>query len=384
MIFVQFVLVKQKGYFVVLSMKIVTLFISVILVLPILAYAQGGAKQVLICKGTTLRLKAESLGAFSYEWRKDGITVPGESGSQIIASEAGNYTVFALNAAGCSSEISIMIQLTYNVPTAINDQISGKTNELLLLDVLQNDQSLCAELDTTTLIVNSIAAHGVIFKKEGKFLFRPERDFEGTDSFTYAVSDKSGQITNIATVTVDLSASPLPVTLISFSAVKKELTSFLIWATSMEMNSDRFEIERSTDAGSWNKIGQVMAAFESNIKNSYDFTDENPESGLNYYRLKMIDRDGTFAYSHIKSVHFPEFTWAKLFPNPVNDVLNVILNNKRVRKIRLIDSFGRVVYDEKVSSNTLKIEMKSYVHGVYFIHLEQDDGMVRVFKIMHD
>lgn len=365
-------------------MKIVTLFISVILVLPILAYAQGGAKQVLICKGTTLRLKAESLGAFSYEWRKDGITVPGESGSQIIASEAGDYTVFALNAAGCSSEISIVIQLTYNVPTAINDQISGKTNELLLLDVLQNDQSLCAELDTTTLIVNSIAAHGVIFKKEGKFLFRPERDFEGTDSFTYAVSDKSGQITNIATVTVDLSASPLPVTLISFSAVKKELTSFLIWATSMEMNSDRFEIERSTDAGSWNKIGQVMAAFESNIKNSYYFTDENPESGLNYYRLKMIDRDGTFAYSHIKSVHFPEFTWAKLFPNPVNDVLNVILYNKRVRKIRLIDSFGRVVYDEKVSSNTLKIEMKSYVHGVYFIHLEQDDGMVRVFKIMHD
>ncbi|MCF2442696.1 Ig-like domain-containing protein [Dyadobacter sp. CY345] len=365
-------------------MKIVTLLISVMLVLPILAFAQGGAKLVSICKGTTLRLKAESSGAFSYEWLKDGIIVPGESSSQIVASEAGNYSVFALNAAGCSSEISIVIQLSYHVPTAVDDQMSGKTNELLLLDVLKNDQSLCAELDTATINVNSTAAHGVIFKKEGKFLFKPERDFEGTDSFTYAVRDKSGQITNIATVTIDLSASPLPVQLISFNAVKKEMTSFLTWATSMEMNSDRFEIERSPDARSWNKLGEVLAVFESNTEHSYDFTDENPESGLNYYRLKMIDRDGTFAYSHIKSVYFPEFTWAKLFPNPVNDVLNVIFNNRRVRKIRLIDSFGRVVYDGKINSNTLKLAMKSYVHGVYFIHLEQDDGMVRVFKIMHE
>ena len=365
-------------------MKFVTLNIIFMLVLPALAFAQGGAKPVSICKGTSLRLKAEAYGAASYEWHKNGELLTGQTGKELAVSEEGSYTVFALNADGCSSTISIAIQLTYNVPTAVNDHISGKTNELLLLDVLQNDQSLCADLDTTSMVIKSIAAHGVVFKKDGKFLFKPDRDYEGTDHFTYSVSDKSGQVTNAATVTIDLSATALPVKLISFNAVKKELTSYLTWATSMETNSDRFEIERSSDAKSWNKLGEVLAAFESTVKNSYDFTDENPESGLNYYRLKMIDRDATFAYSNIKSVNFPEFSWAKLFPNPVNDVLNVVLSNKRVRKIRLIDSFGRVLYDREITSVSIKLDMKSYVHGVYFIYLEQDDGLVRVFKVMHE
>ena len=365
-------------------MKFVTLNIIFMLVLPALAFAQGGAKPVSICKGTSLRLKAAASGADSYEWHKNGELVVGQTGKELAVSEEGSYTVLALNAEGCSSLISIAIELTYNVPTAVNDRMSGKTNELLILDVLQNDQSMCAELDTTSMIVKSVAAHGVVFKKDGKFLFKPERDYEGTDYFTYSVSDKTGLVTNVATVTIDLSASPLPVTLISFNAVKKEVTSYLTWATSMEMNSDRFEIERSPDAKSWNKLGEVLASFISNVKNGYDYTDENPESGLNYYRLKMIDRDGTFAYSSIKSVHFPEFTWAKLYPNPVNDVLNIILTNRRVRKIRLIDTFGRVMHDGQVNSASLKLDMKSYVHGVYFIHLEQDDGMVRVFKVMHE
>jgi len=365
-------------------MRFVTLNIILILILPALAFAQGGAKPVSICKGTSLRLKAEASGAASYQWHKNGELLVGQTDREFAVSEEGSYTVFALNGEGCSSDVSIAILLTYNVPAAVNDRMSGKTNELLLLDVLQNDQSLCADMDTSSLVVKGVAAHGVVFKKDGKFLFKPERDYEGTDSFTYSVSDKAGQMTNVATVTVDLSATPLPVRLISFNAVKKELTSFLSWATSMETNSDHFEIERSADAGTWNKIGEVLAAFESSVKNSYTFTDQQPEFGLNYYRLKMVDRDGTFAYSTIKSVHFPEFTWAKLFPNPVNDVLNVVLSNKRVRKIRLIDSFGRVLYDGQVNAASLKLDMKSYVHGVYFIHLEQDDGLVRVFKVMHE
>jgi hypothetical protein len=97
----------------------------------------------------------------------------------------------------------------------------------------------------------------------------------------------------------------------------------------------------------------------------------------------MIDQDGTFAYSRIRSVNFPEFSWAKLYPNPVNEVLQVVVNNRRVRKIRVIDSYGRVMYEGHVSSALMHVDMKSYVPGTYLIHLEQEDGMVRVFKIVH-
>ncbi len=106
--------------------------------------------------------------------------------------------------------------------------------------------------------------------------------------------------------------------------LKKDSTSLLTWITSTELNSDYFEIERSTDAKSWINLGIVQAAGNSNAKNNYNFVDSIPESGLNYYRLKMVDLDGTFAYSRIKSVNFPEFSWAKLYPNPVNDVLQIV------------------------------------------------------------
>ncbi|MCF0058162.1 Ig-like domain-containing protein [Dyadobacter sp. CY356] len=364
-------------------MKIVTLSIFIMLILPALAFAQSGAKPVSICKGTTLKLKAESTNATRYEWHKNGEVVSGQSGQELVVSDEASYTVFALNAEGCSSGISIAILLSYNVPSAVDDRMGGKNNEVISLDVLQNDQSLCAALDTTTLLLKTLPTHGQIYKSRGKFLYRPNKGYEGADTFTYTVSDKSGQSANIATVTMDIISVPLPVTLIGFDAVKEGSTSLLTWITSTEMNSDYFEIERSTDAKTWVNLGIVNAAGNSNTKSNYSFVDSIPESGLNYYRLKMIDLDGTFAYSRIESVNFPEFSWAKLYPNPVNDVLQVVVNNRRVRKIRLIDSYGRVMYEGHVSSALLRVDMKSYAPGTYLIHLEQEDGMVRVFKIVH-
>ena len=324
------------------------LFIAVMLFLPASAFAQSGVREVAICKGTSIRLKAASAGATLYEWHKNDQVIQDVSGADLIISEEGDYTAYALNVNGCSSEASVAIHLIFNRPVATDDITSGKSDVELLLDVLNNDQSLCA----------------------------------AWDSFTYSVKDANGQESNTATVTVDFSA-PLPVTLISFDAVKEGLTSLLTWTTSAEMSSDRFEIERSLDAKSWNKLGEIAAAVNSNVKMRYDFTDETPASGTNYYRLKMIDLDGTFAYSRIRSVNFPEFAWAKLFPNPVSDVLQIVINNKRVRKIRLIDSFGHVMYDGPITSAMIKLDMKSYAHGIYFIHLEQEDGAVRVFKIAH-
>ncbi|WP_254563003.1 Ig-like domain-containing protein [Dyadobacter diqingensis] len=358
------------------------LFIAVILFLPGSAFAQSGVREVAICKGTSIRLKAASADASKYEWHKNDQVIPDISGSDLVISEEGNYTAYALNADGCSSNASVAIHLIFNRPVATDDMTSGKSDVELLLDVLNNDQSLCTVWDTTTLTIRRAPLHGTVFRSHGKFRFKGNQDYKGIDTFTYSVKDAAGQESNTATVTVDLS-TPLPVTMISFEANKEGLTSLLTWATSIEMNSDRFEIERSPDAKNWDKLGEVSAAVNSEVRTNYHFTDETPESGMNYYRLKMVDRDGTFAYSRIRSVNFPEFAWAKLFPNPVSDVLQIVISNKRVRKIRLIDSFGHVMYDGQVTAASIKLDMKSYAHGIYFIHLEQEDGTVRVFKIAH-
>jgi len=358
------------------------LFILAVLFLPAAVLAQSGAKEVAICKGTTLRLKAQSADASSYEWHKNDRVISSATGSDLVVSEEGNYTAFALNINGCSSAASVAIQLTFNRPVATDDIGAANSDTELLLDILANDQSLCADFDTSTLAIRRLPVHGAVYKSKGKFRYKAAAGYQGTDTFTYSVMDANGMESNIATVTMNM-GPPLPVTLITFDAQKQELTSVLTWSTSLEINSDRFEIERSQDAKNWDMLGMVKAATISREKSSYHFVDDSPESGQNYYRLKMIDLDGSFAYSAIKSVHFPEFAWAKLFPNPVNDVLQIIISNKRVRKIRIIDSFGRVMYAGQVTSASIKVDFKTYAYGIYLIHLEQEDGMVRVFKIAH-
>ncbi|MCE7043152.1 SdrD B-like domain-containing protein, partial [Dyadobacter sp. CY312] len=93
----------------------------------------------------------------------------------------------------------------------------------------------------------------------------------------------------------------LPVKLSRFDVQKGENVSALLhWTTTEEVNSDSFEIQRSADAKSWNAIGQVKAK-ENNVGLvNYRFDDMQPNLGANYYRLKMIDLDGSFAYSSIR------------------------------------------------------------------------------------
>ncbi|MCZ4501189.1 MAG: Por secretion system C-terminal sorting protein, partial [Marmoricola sp.] len=113
--------------------------------------------------------------------------------------------------------------------------------------------------------------------------------------------------------------SPLPVTLVSFSVEEEAGTAQLKWATAEETNADRFDIQRSVNTKNWSTIGEKAAAGESKALLNYSFSDVAPLNGINYYRLKMIDKDDTFAYSSIKSAKFEIMTkLLALYPNPVS------------------------------------------------------------------
>lgn len=115
---------------------------------------------------------------------------------------------------------------------------------------------------------------------------------------------------------------PLPVTLVKFTVSKKEATAVLSWASAQETNSSHFEIQRSSHGISWQAIGSVKVSASSVAYKAYEYVDVNPMNGENLYRLKMIDLDGTFAYSGIRSVNFAQKPIEiSLFPNPVSSRL---------------------------------------------------------------
>ena len=107
---------------------------------------------------------------------------------------------------------------------------------------------------------------------------------------------------DIIRFTIDC-ASPLPIELISFTGERIKCNENSIkWSTASEINNDYFEINRSSDAINFNKIGEVNGAGNSTQILSYFFIDLNPPASLNYYRLKQIDYNGNNEISSIISI----------------------------------------------------------------------------------
>ncbi|WP_353718763.1 T9SS type A sorting domain-containing protein [Dyadobacter sp. 676] len=174
---------------------------------------------------------------------------------------------------------------------------------------------------------------------------------------------------------------PLPVTLASFDALREGNAVALKWATTEEMNAARFEVERSLNGKSWDKIGDVAARGESTVRVEYSFVDIQPAEGENLYRLKMIDLDGTFAYSRVRNVRVdgstPELS---VYPNPVTDKLHV-KESRTVKEVTMFNTKGLKVYHSKGLGGGA-IDVTSLPTGIYAVHITRNGGITSVQKIL--
>ena len=155
------------------------------------------------------------------------------------------------------------------------------------------------------------------------------------DKITAITIDATGNTSEFGVLT----SPPLPVKLVHFSARQVEQSIGLNWSTSQEANANRFEIQRSVDTRHWETIGERIAVGESMATVRYSFDDSTPSSGDNYYRLKMIDLDGTFAFSGIQSVNFKNKAVC-VYPNPLDfgQPIELSLPINHVERIQVFNS----------------------------------------------
>lgn len=163
----------------------------------------------------------------------------------------------------------------------------------------------------------------------------------------------------------------LPITLVSFTAAKRNNTVVLNWATSREINSKTFVVERSNDGLNWIPVGSVHAAGNSINSNAYTLTDILPAGGINYYRLKQIDIDGKSAYSLIRTVSFEKHEVIKMSPNPAKNFVNINLlkNNSQPVQIDVIDITGKVINRLSTPASFLRINVGKFAKGTYIIKI---------------
>jgi len=122
------------------------------------------------------------------------------------------------------------------------------------------------------------------------------------------------------------SGAAFPVELAVFEAIPENDAVYLKWQTLSESNNHGFQIEKQSAAGAWEVIGFISGKGTTQVVQSYTFTDRNVTWGGYQYRLKQIDRDGSFTYSEIKSVRIEgpkTFKLSQNFPNPFNPTTQI-------------------------------------------------------------
>jgi hypothetical protein len=175
------------------------------------------------------------------------------------------------------------------------------------------------------------------------------------------------------------SGNVLPVELASFTCSVNGQSINLTWVTQTEKNSNKFEIQRSLVNSEWITLGSVKAAVLSNSPKQYSFMDNKLQSGKYQYKLKMIDNDGSFAYSKVIEVEIgvpKEFKLSQNYPNPFNPETKIVYNIPIDGVVTLIvyDIMGKEVIslvneNKKAGNYDVKFDGSRFASGVYFCRM---------------
>ena len=169
---------------------------------------------------------------------------------------------------------------------------------------------------------------------------------------------------------INIVSALLPVKLNNFSGKETNSQVQLNWETLTEINSDAFIIERSTDGMVFTAIGNTIAASNTAAAVGYGYTDKNPVSGKNFYRLKMIDKDGHFEYSKVITVNLlADATGTiSLYPNPAKNF--IIINHPFAgnnEQLQIINLQGMVLLQKKITAASFqtRIDLPGLPNGMY-------------------
>ena len=173
----------------------------------------------------------------------------------------------------------------------------------------------------------------------------------------------------------------VPATFLAFKAQKADgNTVALTWNIGTEINCVSYEIEKSFDNENFKSIGSIDAKGGTVSKDlHYSFIDNQPYlAGYNYYRIKVIDKDGTVTYSAIAKVSFDaRIKTVNIYPNPAHNETTVQINDVTGKKLITInDLSGKIVYSTEVyqtsTEQTFKLSLSNLTKGMYFIKVISD------------
>lgn len=201
----------------------------------------------------------------------------------------------------------------------------------------------------------------------------------------YSNPNGGGSLCSGSNATVATSPfSPLPVELVSFELENTKNQSKLVWTTASEINNEYFLIEKSDDGYHWQAIDKVPGSGNSSQLITYEYSIPNLHLDRDaYWRLKQVDYDGKFDYSHTVFSKGKEFTTdeLKLYPNPAQNSLKIGLAALETENynVNIYDNTGKKVFVGNKASENMDISMLQA--GMYIIEIHNGSkSFVKLFN----
>ena len=183
------------------------------------------------------------------------------------------------------------------------------------------------------------------------------------------VTISSSSTTGFSGIGLARDAGLLSIDLLNFVVEKVEKVALIKWKVASPDNFSHFEIEKSYDSKNFEFLKKVNFV---RIQSNYNYNDYRTKNGANYYRLKMIDNDGSYSYSQIKKLVF-EKEKISLYPNPFNN--NITFNGLKSKAlIKIVNVIGQVILEKQLVRGDNKIQTSDLSDGTYFVTIQTENN----------
>lgn len=176
----------------------------------------------------------------------------------------------------------------------------------------------------------------------------------------------------------------LSVNLLSFIGITTATNNVLQWITSEEINIDYYEIMRANDGVNFTTIGKQISNNFLNT-NTYELIDKNPLNNTNFYRLTIVEKDGTRKYSSIIRINgHTKNNQLTIFPNPVQENTNIIIpfSKKGSYQISILNAIGQKISTQNYLYNGIDTKLNlplpsTCKKGKYVLIITDENNMYK-------
>ena len=296
--------------------------------------------------------------------------------SQVVKGDRINYTIRFQNT-GSASAINIVLADTLSSllqPKTIKIINTSHPCKITLKENIMYFE--CLNINLPDSFVSKDGSHGFV-----SFSVQPL----STVSLGTTINNKASiyfdynkpVVTNTAQTII--ANTNLPVNIVAFTASLIDHEKVLLnWVTATEINTISFNIQLSTNGKDFETIGNVRAKG----KGSYQYqAPPPPKGGILYYRLQIIDKDGSSTYSEIRKLSIINYQLS-IYPNPAKDFITIESNN--IQQIKVVDNTGRTVLHKKLEtvSSITKMDVSGLTKGLYLMQVINTNGETKTEKLI--